>query len=96
VNYPTSYDLDSMIEKSTRLSGRYAHFFRAETFKTLNNVTFGGPTASFTSSTFGGEATLSQQNTPRNIQRSMRCRSKSRTSAPVAPGVLLSTEWRDS
>jgi len=38
----------------------------------LNNVTFGGPTTSFTSSTFGEEATLSQQNTPRIIQLGMR------------------------
>ncbi len=72
VNYPTAWDLDSMIEKSTRLSERYALSFRAEAFNTLNNVTFGGPTTSFTSSTFGEEATLSQQNTPRNIQLSLR------------------------
>jgi Carboxypeptidase regulatory-like domain len=72
VNYPTAWDLDSMIEKTTSLSERYALTFRAEAFNTLNNVTFGGPTTSYTSSTFGEEATLSQQNTPRNIQLSLR------------------------
>jgi hypothetical protein len=72
VNYPTEWDLNSIIEKSTRLSERYALSFRAETFNTLNNVTFGEPTTSFTSSAFGEEATLGQQNTPRIIQLSVR------------------------
>jgi hypothetical protein len=72
VNYPTAWNLDTMIEKSTRLSERYALSFRAEAFNTLNNVTFGAPTTSFTSSTFGEEATLSQQNIPRDIQISLR------------------------
>jgi hypothetical protein len=72
VNMPAAWDLDSMIEKNTQLSERYGVVFRAEAFNTLNNVTFGGPTTSFTSSTFGEEATLSQQNTPRNIQLSLR------------------------
>jgi hypothetical protein len=72
VNAPTAWDLDSMLEKSTRLSDRYLLSFRAEFFNTLNNVTFGGPSTSFTSSTFGEEATLSQSNTPRNIQLSLR------------------------
>jgi hypothetical protein len=72
VNAPTAWDLDSMIEKSTRLSERYLLSFRAEFFNTLNNVTFSGPTTSFTSSTFGELATLNQSNTPRNIQLSLR------------------------
>ena len=72
VNYPTAWNLDSMVEKSTQISERYALSFRAEAFNTLNNVIFGGPTTSFTSSTFGEEATLSQQNTPRNLQLSLR------------------------
>jgi hypothetical protein len=72
INSPTAWDLDSMIEKNTRLSERYMLAFRAEMFNTLNNVTFSGPTTSFTSSTFGEEATLSQSNTPRNIQLSLR------------------------
>jgi hypothetical protein len=72
VNSPTAWDLDSMIEKNTRLSERYMLAFRAEMFNALNNVTFSGPTTSFTSSTFGEEATLSQSNTPRNIQLSLR------------------------
>jgi Carboxypeptidase regulatory-like domain len=72
VNAPKAWDLDSMIEKNTRFSERYSLVFRAEAFNTLNNVTFGGPTTSFTSSTFGQEATLSQTNTPRNVQLSLR------------------------
>jgi hypothetical protein len=72
INSPTAWDLDSMIEKNTRLSERYVIAFRAEMFNALNNVTFSGPTTSFTSSTFGEEATLSQSNTPRNVQLSLR------------------------
>jgi Carboxypeptidase regulatory-like domain len=72
VNAPTAWNLDSMLEKNTQLSERYLLSFRAEVFNTLNNVTFSGPTTSFTSSTFGEEATLSQNNTPRNVQLSLR------------------------
>ncbi len=72
VNLPAAWDLDSMVEKDTRITERYSVAFRAEAFNTLNNVTFGGPTTSFTSSTFGEESTLSQQNTPRNVQLSLR------------------------
>ena len=72
VNEPTAWNLDSMVEKNTQISERYGLSFRAEAFNTFNNVTFAGPTTSFTSSTFGEEATLSQTNTPRNIQLSLR------------------------
>lgn len=72
VNNPAAWDLDAMIEKSTQLHNGYALSFRAEAFNALNNVTFAGPSTSFTSSTFGEEATLSQTNTPRNIQLSLR------------------------
>ena len=72
VNLPAAWDLDSMVEKNTRISERYSVAFRAEAFNTLNNVTFGSPTTSETSSTFGEESTLSQQNTPRNVQLSLR------------------------
>jgi len=72
VNAPTAWDLDTLIEKNTRLSERYVVVFRAEMFNALNNVTFSGPTTSFTSSTFGEEATLNQTNTPRNVQLSLR------------------------
>ncbi len=72
VNLPAAWDLDSMVEKNTQITERYNVIFRAEAFNTFNNVTFGGPTTSFTSSTFGEESTLSQQNTPRNIQLSLR------------------------
>jgi hypothetical protein len=72
VDLPTAWDLDSMVEKSTQLTEHYALTFRAEAFNTLNNVTFAGPTTSYTSSTFGEVATLSQTNTPRNVQLSLR------------------------
>lgn len=72
VNSPTAWNLDSMIEKSTQMSERYALTIRAEMFNALNNVIFSGPTTSFTSSTFGEEATLSQSNMPRNVQLSLR------------------------
>jgi hypothetical protein len=72
VNAPTATELDMMLEKGTRLSERFTLTFRAEAFNTFNSVTFGGPTTSETSATFGQEATLSQQNTPRNIQLSLR------------------------
>ena len=61
-----------MMEKSTSTLRTLLTSFRAEAFNTLNNVIFGGPTTSFTSSTFGQEATLSQTNTPRNVQVSLR------------------------
>ena len=72
VNAPTAWNLDSMLEKNTSISERYILTVRAEMFNALNNVTFSGPTTSFTSSTFGQEATLNQSNTPRNVQLSVR------------------------
>jgi hypothetical protein len=72
VNAPTAWNLDSMLEKNTSISERCIVTVRAEMFNALNNVTFSGPTTSFTSSTFGEEATLSQSNTPRNVQLSVR------------------------
>ena len=72
VNLPAAWDLDSMVEKDTKITEHYSVAFRAEAFNTLNNVTFGSPTTSETSSTFGEESTLSQQNTPRNVQLSLR------------------------
>jgi hypothetical protein len=72
VNQPTAWDLDAMVEKYTQVSEHSGFTFRAESFNALNNVTFAGPTTSFTSSTFGEEATLSQTNTPRNLQLSLR------------------------
>ena len=72
VNSPTAWDLDSMLEKNTPLSERYTLTMRAEMFNALNNVIFSGPTTSFTSASFGEEATLTQSNTPRNVQLSLR------------------------
>ena len=61
-----------MIEKNMHITEGYALSFRAEAFNALNNVVFAGPTTSVTSSTFGQMATLSQTNTPRNVQMSVR------------------------
>ena len=72
VNSPTNWNLDSMIEKTTRITETSVVSFRVEMFNALNNVIFSGPTTSFTSSSFGQEATLTQSNTPRNIQFSAR------------------------
>jgi hypothetical protein len=72
IDSPPSWNLDAMVEKDTHLSERYVVSFRAEAFNALNNVIFGGPTTSVSSATFGTMATLSQSNTPRNIQISTR------------------------
>jgi Carboxypeptidase regulatory-like domain len=72
VNAPTSWNLDALLEKDTRLSEHLRLGFRIEMFNALNNVIFSGPSTSFTSSTFGEVATLTQSNTPRNIQISAR------------------------
>ena len=45
--------------------------FRAELFNALNTVVFSGPTTSVTSSTFG-KIILSQGNSPRQVQFSLR------------------------
>jgi hypothetical protein len=72
VNNPAAWNLDAMVEKATELHEGYTLSFRAESFNALNNVTFSGPSTSFTSSTFGTLATLNQSNTPRNLQLSLR------------------------
>ena len=72
INSPYSWNLDAMVEKDTRISERYVATFRAEAFNALNNVIFSGPTTSYASATFGSFASMSQSNTPRNIQISAR------------------------
>ena len=71
VNNPTSYNLDASAEKSTRINERLHLTFRAELFNALNQVVFSGPTTSITSSTFG-KIVLSQTNSPRQVQFSLR------------------------
>jgi hypothetical protein len=68
IDSPSSWNLDAMVEKDTHIGERYVVSFRAEAFNALNNVIFSGPTTSVSSATFGTMATLSQSNTPRNIQ----------------------------
>jgi hypothetical protein len=72
IDSPSSWNLDAMVEKDTHIGERYVVSFRGEAFNALNNVIFSGPTTSVSSATFGTMATLSQSNTPRNVQISMR------------------------
>jgi hypothetical protein len=68
---PPSGDLDALMEKSTQLREGVNVTFRAELFNALNTVDFSGPTTSITSSTFG-KIVLSQSNTARQVQFSLR------------------------
>ena len=71
VNNPTSWDVDTLIEKNTRIRESVRLTFRAELFNAFNAVIFSGPTTSVTSATFG-KIILSQSNTPRQVQFSLR------------------------
>jgi hypothetical protein len=71
VNNPTSANVDTSIEKSTSIRERMRLTFRAELFNATNHVVFGGPTTSVTSATFG-KIVLSQNNSPRQVQFSLR------------------------
>jgi hypothetical protein len=71
VNNPSSWNWDMLAEKNTQIRERFHLTFRAELFNALNHVVFSGPTTSITSSTFG-HIVLSQTNTPRQIQFSLR------------------------
>lgn len=73
VNNPTSANLDALIEKNTTIRERFQLVFRAELFNATNHVVFAGPTTSLTSATFG-KIVLSQSNTPRQVQFSLRLR----------------------
>lgn len=61
-----------MVEKNQYLGEKYQLTFRGEAFNALNNVVFSGPTTSVSSASFGQIASLSQSNTPRNVQVSLR------------------------
>ena len=71
VNNPTSWNVDTQLEKSTYFSESVRLTFRAELFNAPNSVVFSGPTTSITSSTFG-KIILSQANSPRQVQFSLR------------------------
>jgi selenocysteine lyase/cysteine desulfurase len=71
VNNPRATNLDSSLEKSSRITERVHLTFRAELFNATNHVIFSGPSTSITSSTFG-KITLSQSNAPRQVQFSLR------------------------
>src|SRR5208282_1622851 len=53
VNNPTSWNVDTQLEKNTYFSESVRLTFRAELFNATNSVVFSGPTTSITSSTFG-------------------------------------------
>ncbi len=72
INNPYNWNLDATIEKNQHIGERYVLTFRGEAFNALNNVIFSGPTTSVSSAAFGTILTLSQNNTPRNIQVSCR------------------------
>ena len=72
INNPYNWNLDAMLEKNQHIGERYILTFRGEAFNALNNVIFSGPTTSVSSATFGKIASLSQTNTPRNVQVSAR------------------------
>jgi hypothetical protein len=73
VNNPTSYNIDAQFEKNTQIRESLNLTFRAELFNAVNQVIFSGPTTSITSSTFG-KIVLSQTNSPRQVQFSLRLR----------------------
>ena len=71
VDNPRTSNLDASLEKTNSITERFRLTFRAEAFNATNHVVFAGPTTSITSSTFG-RIVLSQANTPRQIQFSLR------------------------
>ncbi len=71
VSLPTGKNWDTLIEKGFVFRERYRLMFRGELLNAFNLVTFAGPTTSVTSTSFG-YISLSQTNTPRNVQLSMR------------------------
>jgi hypothetical protein len=71
VSYPTGYNWDMLVEKRFAIGERYRVTLRAEFLNALNEVRMSGPTTSVTSSSFG-YISLTQSNTPRNVQLSLR------------------------
>jgi hypothetical protein len=60
-----------LVEKRFAIGERYRVTLRAEFLNALNEVRMSGPTTSVTSSSFG-YISLTQSNTPRNVQLSLR------------------------
>jgi hypothetical protein len=71
VSLPTNRNWDTLVEKGFVIKERYHLMLRGEFLNAFNLVTFGGPTTSVTSTSFG-LISLSQTNTPRNVQLSLR------------------------
>jgi hypothetical protein len=73
VRAPGTYNWDMMINRQNRLTESLMLDFRVEFFNAFNNVQFAGPNTNITSSSFG-QIFLTQVNTPRQIQASLRLR----------------------
>ncbi len=71
VRAPGTFNWDMMASRRFRLTERFALDFRGEFFNAFNRVQFAGPNTSITSSSFG-HIYLSQVNSPRSIQGSLR------------------------
>jgi hypothetical protein len=71
VSNPTSKNVDMLVEKRFAIKEHYRVTLRGEFLNALNQVVFSGPTTSVTSASFG-YISLSQSNTPRNVQLSLR------------------------
>jgi hypothetical protein len=71
VRMPPYWDIDTLISKTTKISGRMSATFRAEALNTLNHPIFGAPDLGVTDTNFGYN-TMTQANTPRYVQISGR------------------------
>ena len=70
--YPNYSNLDTFLQKRTRISGeRMAVTIRFEALNTFNTVVFGAPGGNASTTTFGVKST-SQTNAPREAQLSAR------------------------
>ena len=71
VRAPGTFNWDMLASRRFRITERFSLDFRGEFFNAFNRVQFAGPGTSITSSTFG-HIYLSQVNSPRSIQGSLR------------------------
>jgi hypothetical protein len=71
VRAPGTFNWDTLINRNINLRERISLDVRAELFNAFNNVQFAGPNTDISSSSFG-HIYLSQVNTPRQVQFSMR------------------------
>lgn len=72
VDSPTTWNVDTLIEKSFAIREGFRLTFRGEFFNAFNHCDFSGPTTDVTSVNFGKIAALSQTNSPRQVQLGLR------------------------